>query len=324
MSTREVDFEKQFQDDLEKATALSMETLALDQFRRSKLGYVTPAETAASINYHQHHHQKIPTANTNSQTSPPRPENDLISFASPTVKQHKPEDENPTLKFLKEVNQQFSAPATPQGMQMVPYFPTGQPPPPNNQQLQTQQQRLTNEELQKLYSAASPAIPQYSTTNVFTAPYRQPVPPVVQYGSANVFTPPYRQTVPPVPPQPGYGGYYGFVVPQAQPLYPHLHQQPITMLQQQPPQQPAFQPLSTEKALVLRTASPAAVPSVQQPQQFIPAHSITRSNSGSSINYAASMPSSAAAAVNAEMKRKLPKKQSSIAKDDLIDLGVEE
>lgn len=34
-----MDYDKQFQEDLEKATALSLETLALDQFRRNKLQY---------------------------------------------------------------------------------------------------------------------------------------------------------------------------------------------------------------------------------------------------------------------------------------------
>ncbi len=33
----ESEHERQFREDLEKATALSMETLALDQFRRNKL-----------------------------------------------------------------------------------------------------------------------------------------------------------------------------------------------------------------------------------------------------------------------------------------------
>lgn len=33
----ESELERQFREDLEKATALSMETLALDQFRRNKL-----------------------------------------------------------------------------------------------------------------------------------------------------------------------------------------------------------------------------------------------------------------------------------------------
>ena len=33
----ESDYDRQFREDLEKATALSMETLALDQFRRNKL-----------------------------------------------------------------------------------------------------------------------------------------------------------------------------------------------------------------------------------------------------------------------------------------------
>lgn len=35
----ESDYDKQFQEDLEKATALSMETLAMDQFKRNKLQY---------------------------------------------------------------------------------------------------------------------------------------------------------------------------------------------------------------------------------------------------------------------------------------------
>lgn len=35
----ESDYDKQFQDDLEKATALSLETLALDQFKRNKFRY---------------------------------------------------------------------------------------------------------------------------------------------------------------------------------------------------------------------------------------------------------------------------------------------
>lgn len=34
-----MDYDKQFQEDLEKATALSLETLALDQYRRNKLQY---------------------------------------------------------------------------------------------------------------------------------------------------------------------------------------------------------------------------------------------------------------------------------------------
>lgn len=35
----EADLEKQFQSDLEKAAALSLETLALEQFKRSKIHY---------------------------------------------------------------------------------------------------------------------------------------------------------------------------------------------------------------------------------------------------------------------------------------------
>lgn len=35
----DTEYDRQFQDDIERATALSMETLALDQFRRNRLQY---------------------------------------------------------------------------------------------------------------------------------------------------------------------------------------------------------------------------------------------------------------------------------------------
>lgn len=281
MSNREVDVEKQFQDDLEKATALSLETLALDEFRRSKLGFM-PARAPAALSYN--HIQNAPP------NSPPRSENDLISFASPSVKQHKPEEENPALQFLKNLNEKYvHQPSTPQSMQLVPYAPA------NNQQLQThqqlqtqQQQKLTNAELQKLYSMPPPTLPQYNSSTLYAPTYRQPVP------SVSPST---------------YSGYYGFVVPNQ----PQGAFAPPQLQQQQ--SQSTFQPLNTEKALVLRTPSATAV---------IPSQSITRSNSANSISLAASMPSSAAAQVNSEMKRKLSKKQPSIVKENLIDLEVDE
>lgn len=47
----ETDYEKQFREDLEKATALSMETLALDQYRRNKLQYSHSDVSATSSIY---------------------------------------------------------------------------------------------------------------------------------------------------------------------------------------------------------------------------------------------------------------------------------
>lgn len=45
-----MDLDKQFEDDLEKATALSLETLALDEFRRNKLQYsLSDVSTSTSI-----------------------------------------------------------------------------------------------------------------------------------------------------------------------------------------------------------------------------------------------------------------------------------
>lgn len=49
-NSTETDYDKQYHDDLEKATALSMETLALDQYRRNKLQYShSDVSTNASI-----------------------------------------------------------------------------------------------------------------------------------------------------------------------------------------------------------------------------------------------------------------------------------
>lgn len=45
-----MDYDKKFQEDLEKAAALSLETLALDQFRRNKLLYSASTETKNSNN----------------------------------------------------------------------------------------------------------------------------------------------------------------------------------------------------------------------------------------------------------------------------------
>lgn len=45
-----MDYDKQFEEDLEKATALSLETLALDQFRRNRLQYsVSDVSSSTSI-----------------------------------------------------------------------------------------------------------------------------------------------------------------------------------------------------------------------------------------------------------------------------------
>lgn len=45
-----MDYDKQFKDDLEKATALSLETLALDQFRRNKLQYSSISDVSSTTN----------------------------------------------------------------------------------------------------------------------------------------------------------------------------------------------------------------------------------------------------------------------------------
>lgn len=45
-----MDYDKQFKDDLEKATALSLETLALDQFRRNRVQYGEVTDSATTTN----------------------------------------------------------------------------------------------------------------------------------------------------------------------------------------------------------------------------------------------------------------------------------
>lgn len=47
-NANETDYDKQFKEDLEKATALSLETLALEEFHRNKSGHLSSATDISS------------------------------------------------------------------------------------------------------------------------------------------------------------------------------------------------------------------------------------------------------------------------------------
>ncbi|XP_046867864.1 uncharacterized protein LOC124460651 [Drosophila willistoni] len=193
----DIDYDKQFQDDMAKATALSLEQQALDDYRRHKkygpaaYGY-GQQQRGGGTHLTQRRHSEIhqqsmaalttearPSSNVERSRTPPAsqtPENDLISFASPTSK-HPEGGGTPFGKLIEDLqrlqttNPQTAlvplAPAqTPgphygfapppsampyggavagaagAGMQLVPYQP----------QQQQQQRPLNNEELQRLYS----------------------------------------------------------------------------------------------------------------------------------------------------------------------------
>ncbi|KAH8315286.1 hypothetical protein KR074_003629 [Drosophila pseudoananassae] len=122
----QIDYDKQFQDDLAKATALSLEQQALDDYRRHKK-YGTayrPSNSAAypgaasareyhvaqrsqSVNQGRRHSEVHPTLATpvsldRSRTPPAQvPDNDLICFASPTSKQ--PENDSPFGRLIEDL-----------------------------------------------------------------------------------------------------------------------------------------------------------------------------------------------------------------------------
>ncbi|KPU78032.1 uncharacterized protein Dana_GF24513, isoform B [Drosophila ananassae] len=162
----QIDYDKQFQDDLAKATALSLEQQALDDYRRHKkygTGYrpssstATPAAASAreyhvaqrsqSVNQGRRHSEVHPTLAApvsleRSRTPPAQgTDNDLICFASPTSKQ--PENDSPfgrlieDLQRIQTTNPQsamvpvgpVAAASVPAPYGFVPPSPHVQPPP---------------------------------------------------------------------------------------------------------------------------------------------------------------------------------------------------
>lgn len=135
----QIDYDKQFQDDLAKATALSLEQQALDDYRRNKKygsGYhqsaggagrdYNAAQRSQSLNQARRHsevHQAISPSAGNAERSrtPPAqvPDNDLICFASPTSKQ--PESATPFGRLIEDL-QRMQVPTNPQSA-LVPMGP---------------------------------------------------------------------------------------------------------------------------------------------------------------------------------------------------------
>ncbi|XP_016992450.2 uncharacterized protein Pi3K68D isoform X2 [Drosophila takahashii] len=134
----QIDYDQQFQDDLAKATALSLEQHALDDYRRNKKygsGYqqtssslsgrdYQAAQRTQSVNQARRHsdvHQVVASPGNveRSRTPPPQvSDNDLICFASPTSKQ--PESSSPFGKLIEDL--QRMQPTNPQSA-MVPIGP---------------------------------------------------------------------------------------------------------------------------------------------------------------------------------------------------------
>ncbi|XP_017080847.1 uncharacterized protein LOC108114390 isoform X2 [Drosophila eugracilis] len=135
----QIDYDKQFQDDLAKATALSLEQHALDDYRRNKKygsgsGYqqssshagrdYQAAQRSLSVNQPRRHsevHQVvISPGNVERSRTPPAQgsDNDLICFASPTSKQ--PENSSPFGKLIEDLQRMH--PTNPQSA-LVPVGP---------------------------------------------------------------------------------------------------------------------------------------------------------------------------------------------------------
>ncbi|XP_017059411.1 uncharacterized protein LOC108100159 isoform X2 [Drosophila ficusphila] len=112
----QIDYDKQFQDDLAKATALSLEQHALDDYRRNKKygtgsGYHQSSHSAGrdyqrdfQARRHSEVHQvAVSSGNVERSRTPPAQvlDNDLICFASPTSKE--PESSTPFGKLIEDL-----------------------------------------------------------------------------------------------------------------------------------------------------------------------------------------------------------------------------
>ncbi|XP_034658298.1 proline-rich protein 36 isoform X3 [Drosophila subobscura] len=155
----QTDYDKQFQDDLAKATALSLEQQALDDYRRNKkYGYHSgvPSAVAArdyyaqqrsqSVNQRRHsevHRTTAAASNVERSRTPPAQvsDSDLICFASPTSKQ--PESGTTFERLIEDL--QRMQPPNPHSQALVPVgqaaaavppqygYPHHQPLPPQHQ-----------------------------------------------------------------------------------------------------------------------------------------------------------------------------------------------
>lgn len=222
------DYDLQFQADLEKAQALSLESLALEQFRRQKLLSSTDnGRELGTVNYRRREDEgpppalpppprKPPRGRSNSETprsseaSPTRDESsDLISFASPTSKAA-PQDPHASLKeYIDQINKlgQKTEDLTEQSPVIMNNHPYNQRPgypyapqynynyPPYNV--------MPPYPSSAPYGMPSP-MPNYS---YYTPPIAAPpeTPPAYVPGNPAMYSVPYSQTRMSAPVTPNYG-----------------------------------------------------------------------------------------------------------------------
>lgn len=345
----EIDYEKQFQEDLAKATALSIESQALDDFRRSKSQYAYPSSRSSAPSsevYHRKSAERESTRlrpgsfggpNSSSIAPPPAvpsrrhseirlpeevppqstvPESDLISFASPTSVK-KPE--NTTFDKLLEDIQKLSTAPQPALPSLSSHPNFGSTPAYLNQQLNP------SGGMQLVpFTPQQPAQKTPLTTEELSKLYNMPPQPVRNphamafiRAAAPQYTPVYQR--PAITAAPAYG--YGVA-----PAYGYQYgmQRPGSLTTQQsyppPPPAPVAQypqntPSTSAEIPIQNVANPNSA-MVLQNQMF---HQMTKSQSMSgvsSLGTSPSMRSNSSNGINRKVKRNLG--------DDLIDLTQED
>ncbi|XP_055854096.1 phosphatidylinositol 4-phosphate 3-kinase C2 domain-containing subunit beta isoform X2 [Episyrphus balteatus] len=349
----EIDYEKQFQEDLAKATALSIESQALDDFRRSKSQYGYMSNNRASpptTGYHKKQNaEKEYSSNVQSRLRPgsfggpnsssiaPPPavpsrrhseirlpeetpptavaESDLISFASPTSLK-KPE--NTTFDKLLEDIQKLSTAPPPQSLPSINSHPNfGSTPAFLNQQLNQTGMQLVP------FTPQQPAQKTPLTNEELSKLYSMPTQQVRHPHAMGYMRPAGQYT--PVYQRPAItAAGYGYGVAPATYGYQYGMQRPgnITTQQSYPPVQfpsnSQHQQASTTSEIPIQNVSnPSSAMVLQNPTNPMLQMTKSQSLSGvSSLGTSPSMRSNSSNGINRKVKRNLG--------DDLIDLTQED
>lgn len=233
-----IDYDKQFQDDLAKATALSLEQHALDDYRRNKKygsGY-QQSSTVAGRDYqaaqrsqslhqprrHSEVHQvAITPENAERSRTPPAQgtDNDLICFASPTSKQ--PESSSPFGKLIEDL--QRMQPTNPQSA-LVPMGPVASASIPPQYGFPPHQQRPTAAQPTPYGMVAGGVVGGPAYGDLQLVPYQpaaQQQRPLNSEELQRLYSMPAQMAVVPVPQPNAYMYYPGAVVtPYTAPIVP--------------------------------------------------------------------------------------------------------
>nr|CAA63485.1 phosphoinositide 3-kinase [Drosophila melanogaster] len=233
-----IDYDKQFQDDLAKATALSLEQHALDDYRRNKKygsGY-QQSSTVAGRDYqaaqrsqslhqprrHSEVHQvAISPENAERSRTPPAQgtDNDLICFASPTSKQ--PESSSPFGKLIEDL--QRMQPTNPQSA-LVPMGPVASASIPPQYGFPPHQQRPTAAQPTPYGMVAGGVVGGPAYGDLQLVPYQpaaQQQRPLNSEELQRLYSMPAQMAVVPVPQPNAYMYYPGAVVtPYTAPIVP--------------------------------------------------------------------------------------------------------